>query len=145
TIAVDPSNGRIVIGGGSGTTERVTLVRLNANGTADQGFANAGIMVTDSVVHSQGSRANAIVINPNSSILVAGYKGASSSTGFAILERYDSAGVRDSVGTYASGCRGAALAIATNGDAVIVGDDQTAPVACITRFEGSGNGNFSWS
>ena len=47
--------------------------------------------------------------------------------------------------TYASGCRGFGLAIAANGDALIVGDDQTAPVLCATRIAASGNGNFAWT
>ncbi|HSO33702.1 MAG TPA: delta-60 repeat domain-containing protein [Labilithrix sp.] len=47
--------------------------------------------------------------------------------------------------TYASGCRGYGLTVAANGDAVIVGDDQTAPSLCATRIAASGNGNFAWT
>jgi uncharacterized delta-60 repeat protein len=195
-LALDPSTGRIVVVGGSGSTERVTILRLNADGTADEAFANAGTMVADSVAHPQGSVANAVVVLPDSAIVVAGKKNPT-----ALVERYTGTGIRDNdfviytsadaanltglavlpsgafvasgtdenaspdaqlvvrllqngtpdgtfaggTRTYASGCRGYALGIASSGDAIIVGDDQTSPIACITRIQASGKGDLVYT
>lgn len=192
-LALDATTGRIVVVGESGTTLRLTIVRLNADGSIDQGFANAGTMLASSVDHPSGSRGSGAFVLSDSSIVVAGRKGT-----LGMVERYTAAGVRDSgfvhftsatdaelfavaplaggsilatgtdiaaspdaqlavrllsngtpdatfaggTRTYASGCRGYAMALASNGDAILVGDDQTAPSLCQTRIAASGNGNL---
>lgn len=195
-IAIDASNGKILVTGGSASTERLTVVRLNPNGSADQGFANAGTLLVDTVTHSQGSRGNSVVVLAGSTVLVSGTKNEGAGT-VGIVERYTSAGVKDQAflsystagagaftnvlalaggaffatgtdqsvsppaqlgvrllangtpdgtfgttgrRTYASGCRGAASALATNGDVVIVGQDVFGPSACTTRVAASGTG-----
>jgi len=195
-IAVDPANGKILVAGSSAGTERLTVVRLNGTGTADQGFANAGTLLVDTVTHSQGSRALGVLALPGSLVLVAGTKNEGAGT-VGIVERYTAAGVKDPAfvsytmpvagtlsgivplasgaffasgtdaslsppsqtgvrllangtpdaafgtsgrRTYASGCRGAASALATNGDVVVTGQDITGPSYCVTRIAASGNG-----
>lgn len=196
-LAFEPGSGKIVVAGGAGGTERVTVVRLNPNGAADQGFANAGTLMVDSVTHPNGSRANGVVAFANGSVLVAGTRTEGGGGGTGIVDRYLPNGTRDpafasyvsptasaftgllplgggsffvtgteasvsppaQVGlrlltngtpdatfgtqgkrTYASGCRGAASALATNGDVVITGQDVRGPSYCVTRVAAQGTG-----
>jgi uncharacterized delta-60 repeat protein len=92
-IALDPQNGRVVVAGGSNSPERLTIVRLSSSGAADQGFANAGTMLVSTVDHGNGSRGNALVVLPNSDIVVAGIFNVSAA--LAHVEKYTAAGVRD--------------------------------------------------
>jgi len=198
-IAIDPTTGRIVVAGGSEATERLTLVRLNVNGTPDETFGAAGKMVVSTVDHPQGSRAMAVLVLADSSVMVAGWRGPTGShTG--IVDKYSPVGIRvtgpafesyatpelaelnglvalsgnrylaggtdlfaspdrqiavrlladgktdpafgtSGVATYADGCRGSAVGLTPSGDAVLVGDDQTAPsIMCTTRIAASAAG-----
>lgn len=49
------------------------------------------------------------------------------------------------VRTYASGCRGVGFAMTSDGDAVLVGNDVTAPALCTTRIAASAGGNLGWT
>ncbi|MBX3190570.1 MAG: hypothetical protein KF819_26450 [Labilithrix sp.] len=94
-IALDPATGRIVVGGGSGASEAATIVRLNADGTADQTFGNAGTMRATIADHPTGSRVNAMVVTTGSTIVIAGsFFGPTR----GIVERYTATGQRDAVG-----------------------------------------------
>lgn len=196
-LAIDPSNGKILVAGGSGATEQLTVVRLLPTGAVDQGFANAGRLIGDMVTHSQGSRAHGIVVRADSSIVIAGKSGtlglvegytpkgepdqafvryetanAAELNGIALLKsgaflvggtdlaaspdaqlavRLLANGTPDAAmggaggRTFASGCRGFAFAVTSSGDGILVGDDQTAPNLCTTRFDGSGGGTMRWT
>lgn len=196
-LAIDPANGKILVVGGSGATEQLTVVRLLPTGAVDQAFANAGRLVADTVSHGQGSRGNALVVRADGSIVVAGKNGTLGLVeGFTAkgdpdqgFVRYETANAAELVGivtlksgayltggtdfaaspdaqlavrllangtpdatmggaagrTYASGCRGYGFAVTSGGDGVLVGDDQTAPALCATRFDGSGTGTLRWT
>lgn len=94
-IVLDPTKGRLVI---AGTTvqvsaDRGTVVRLNADGSADQGFASAGTLLVDTISFGTGNVVNAVSVLSNSSVVVAGVTG-NSSVGF--VTRYTDKGVSDS-------------------------------------------------
>lgn len=196
-LAIDPTNGKILVVGGTGVDEQLTVVRLLPTGAVDQAFANAGRLIGDTVTHGQGSRANAVVVRADSSIIIAGRNGtlglvegftakgdpdqgflryvtaaAAEFSGIATLKsgaflvggtdfaaspdaqlavRLLSNGTPDAAmggaagRTFASGCRGFGFAITSSGDGILVGDDQTAPSLCATRFDGSGSGTMRWS
>ncbi|MFO0640688.1 MAG: hypothetical protein U0183_15825 [Polyangiaceae bacterium] len=201
-VAFEPGSGKVVVAGGAGATERLAVVRLNPNGAADQGFANAGTLIVDSVTHPNGSRANGVVAFGNGTVLVAGTRTEGGGGGTGIVDRYLPNGTRDpafasyvsptasaftgllplagtaffvtgteasvsppaQIGlrllgngtpdatfgnqgkrTYASGCRGAASALATNGDVVITGQDVRGPSYCVTRVAAQGNGDLVYT
>jgi hypothetical protein len=88
-VAFDPQKGRIYVIGGSGG-EYLTVRRLNPDGTPDQSYANAGTLVQNPMVHSQGSSGLGAIVRSDSSIIVVGTKGTD-----PLLESYDAAGVRN--------------------------------------------------
>jgi uncharacterized delta-60 repeat protein len=89
--AIDGS-GRIVLAGVANNTRQgksyIALVRVNSNGSLDSSFGSKGI-VTTSII--KGSEMDALVIQPDGKLLVAGWAGTS-----AILARYNANGSLDS-------------------------------------------------
>lgn len=191
--------GRLVVVGASSATDRLTIVRLNADGSASQSFGNGGVVLADNVTFQSPSRAMALALLPTGDILVAGGNGsperarvdrftsggqqaptnvfqsyaetdASLFTGIAVLPsgailatgtdvnaspdaqlavRLNANGTLDTTfgggrRTYASGCRGFGLAL-SDGDALIVGNDQVSPSLCATRIAASDTGNLIWT
>jgi uncharacterized delta-60 repeat protein len=100
-VAIDPTTRRIVIvGSSSATPEKLTMVRLNETGTPDQGFGNAGTVLGSTVTYPQDTRANAVLVFADSSILFGGYSGPAGTSRFAIVEHYTSTGDRDTTTGY---------------------------------------------
>ncbi len=75
-IALDPVTQKIIVGGPSlgGTTTQATIVRLNADGSADSAFANSGVTRLDTVGYPNGSTVEGVVVEADSSIVIAGSK-----------------------------------------------------------------------
>lgn len=87
------SDGKIVAAGYAaeiGTTS-FCVARYNTNGTLDTGFGSGGIVTT--IIGSE-SRAYSVLIQPDNTILVAGYAIESGITKFALV-RYNSNGTLD--------------------------------------------------
>jgi uncharacterized delta-60 repeat protein len=64
-------NGKIVVAGYTQATEDVAVARLNANGSPDAAFGNAGKATVDFGVATFG---NAVALQPNGRIVVAGQR-----------------------------------------------------------------------
>lgn len=69
------SDGRIVVAGNAdaGVAERVALLRYNGNGNLDSGFGTGGIVTRAASGPSMTASANALVLQPDGGIVVAGY------------------------------------------------------------------------
>lgn len=92
------ADGRIVVGGSTATTGSdldFALVRYNADGSLDAGFGNGGKVVTS--LGNAGDRINAIVIQADQKIVVAGDsdRGTTSSGVDFALARYHPNGTLD--------------------------------------------------
>jgi uncharacterized delta-60 repeat protein len=72
TIAADL---KIVVSGntGSGGMPRVVVLRYNSNGTLDSTFGSNGVVTTSGVGPSNISSGNAVAVQSDGSIVVAGY------------------------------------------------------------------------
>lgn len=98
------SDGKIVVAGGAtdaGNEERFGVARLNTNGTLDPSFGQGGRVVT-SFPGSSGDRANAVLVQPDGSVVVGGSASfASSASGmdFALARLTASGGPDASFGT----------------------------------------------
>lgn len=91
-IAIDPTNGKIVIVGSvpGGGGNQGTIVRLLASGGPDLGFATAGrLTVTDHP--PPGASFRDALVGPGESVVIVGRR-----AGPMLVERYTSAGTRDS-------------------------------------------------
>ncbi len=90
-IALQP-DGRIVAAGTtSGASERIALVRFNPNGTPDTFFGAGGTVVTEAGAPGERPAANAVAIQPDGKIVIAG-----DIDGFRMLfARYTAAGALD--------------------------------------------------
>jgi uncharacterized delta-60 repeat protein len=101
------------------------LARYNSNGTLDSGFGNAGKVIT---VADGGQQAFAIVMQPDSKIVVAGDTATAGNSDFAV-RRYNSNGALDasfgSSGTvitdFGSDEAARAVAIQTDGKIIVAG------------------------
>lgn len=94
SVVIDPVKARVVIGGTvrPAASDRGAIVRLNADGTVDQGFASAGTMLLDTVKFGTSSVVTAVSVLPDSSVLAVGTSGGTPS-GF--VTRYMPKGVLD--------------------------------------------------
>lgn len=88
------ADGRIVVAGTSGTsalTQDFALSRFLTNGQLDAGFGTGGVTFTDFAQHADS--ANALVIEPDGSILLAGMAHVAAAGGTSVaLARYDNSG-----------------------------------------------------
>jgi uncharacterized delta-60 repeat protein len=79
-------------GTGGSSSGGMTAVRLNTNGTPDTTFSGDGAVAT--APEASGSAANAIAIQPNGHIVIAGWASNGTRHDFAVV-RYDTAGAPD--------------------------------------------------
>ena len=94
-VALQP-DGRIVVAGvalRTSSTSDILVARYNANGSLDTGFGTSG-WVTTSVVNDFDG-ANAVLLQPDGRIVVAGYGQDRFSNGFFVLARYEANGSLD--------------------------------------------------
>jgi uncharacterized delta-60 repeat protein len=99
-VEIQPTNGKIVVAGGTGTPTSFALARYNTNGTLDTGSAT-GFDGDGKVVTGFGGDEDAydVAIQPNGKIVAAGKSsGDSPSTEFA-LARYNTDGSLDTGAT----------------------------------------------
>lgn len=89
------ADGKIVVAGtsdGTGTTDDFAVVRFNIDGSPDTSFDGDGQVITS--INSSDDRANAITIQSDGKILVAGYTWNGSNYDFAVV-RYNTDGSLD--------------------------------------------------
>lgn len=93
-VAIQPEDQKIVISGYTyiNTNGEIAVVRFNPNGTLDQTFDNDGIVITG--VDWDDDWANALALQSDGKIVVAGYADGVSSEEFAVV-RYNSDGSLD--------------------------------------------------
>jgi uncharacterized delta-60 repeat protein len=74
-VAVQPGDGRIVVAGNAdaGVADRIALLRYNVDGSLDSGFGTSGIVIRAASGPGPIASANAVVLQSNGSIVVAGY------------------------------------------------------------------------
>jgi uncharacterized delta-60 repeat protein len=153
-VAVQP-DGRIVAtgsadaAGSGGTTPRVAVVRLNANGSLDGSFALGGVDVLDLGAYSY---ALAVALQPDHKIVIAGSQAPGLQAPHALVARLTASGALDpsfaGTGAYAHQyARGAAnsgfnaLAIQSTGSIVAAGSaasGNSGADTLVVRFTGSG-------
>jgi uncharacterized delta-60 repeat protein len=126
-MAIQP-DGKIVVAGittvaGAGTDGDFALARYQTNGSLDPTFSGDGKQTTD---FGAAEGANAIALQPDGKIVVAGYSGSS----FAVA-RYDSSGTLDPTFSgdgkvttgFANPAAGYALVIQPDGGIVVAGQE----------------------
>lgn len=91
SLALQP-DGKIIEAGYGGFPEGVAVARYNTNGSLDTTFGNGGIVSTDISGSSEG--ANAVSIQSDGKIVVAGYSGNEPNFSFAVV-RYNANGSLD--------------------------------------------------
>ncbi len=94
SMAIQP-DGKIVLAGYariSSTNTDIAIVRYNENGSLDNTFGAGGKVLTN--IGSSNEEANALVIQPDGKIVVAGFAGNGASDDFAII-RYNPDGSLD--------------------------------------------------
>jgi uncharacterized delta-60 repeat protein len=129
------------------------VARFNPNGTLDTNFGNKGVVVTN--FGDSTAEANALVLQPDGKIVVAGVSGAGSGSelnDFA-LARYNSNGSLDQSfgnggkvkthfpGVYNTGSRATAVALQPDGKLVVAGsykNEATAREFALARYNGTG-------
>lgn len=94
-IALQP-DGRILLAGsafGTAANPDLLLMRFNANGTPDAGFGNGGRVLTNVGIDEA---ANAIVVQPDGRIVIAGFaRPAGGTNRDVVVARYTASGVLD--------------------------------------------------
>lgn len=93
-LVIQP-DGRIVVGGSSGTT-RFALARYNADGTLDNSFDSDGKLTTHVLTGSSGEEVTSLALQPDGKIVAGGY--AYDGTTFDIISvvaRYNADGTLD--------------------------------------------------
>ena len=155
-IAIQP-DGKIVLVGTA--SDDFAVVRLNPDGSPDMGFGTGGATVVDAVSGSQ-DLANAVALQPDGKIVVAGGSTVPNSLTFATFLRLTSGGtpdasfdpagttgpVHESVGI-ARGNAGQAydLAFDSAGRIVYAGTDTfTEPTSFVDRLNGDGTHDGTW-
>ncbi|HEY7671864.1 MAG TPA: Calx-beta domain-containing protein [Gammaproteobacteria bacterium] len=93
-LAEQPADGKLVIGGYSGPRDSSALavVRLNPDGSLDEGFGVAGIATIDS--SARWARVDDLILQSDGKIVVAGVAEEDSISYFTIV-RFDTGGVLD--------------------------------------------------
>jgi uncharacterized delta-60 repeat protein len=130
-VAVQP-DGKIVVAGfsSSDTSSAVALARLKPNGLPDPGFGTDGITTTAIGTHSA---AEALVLQPDGKLVVAGFSAVGGGFTRATLARYGVGGALDDgfgsggIATLAGSPNNAdahALALQPDGKIVVAGNDS---------------------
>jgi uncharacterized delta-60 repeat protein len=77
SVALQPSDGKIVVSGNTGSAgsvTRVAVLRYDVNGVLDPAFGTGGMVITSATGPSSIASGNAVVVQPaDGSIVVAGY------------------------------------------------------------------------
>ncbi len=119
-------DGKILVAGY--TDYNIAMVRYNANGTFDNQFGNAGIVITD-IIDSYGESVNSLALQQDGKIVIAGYVVSDEFDQF-LIARYTANGVPDNqfgnngiittkIGEFSS--KASSLAIAPDGKIVTGG------------------------
>lgn len=127
--SVTQSNGKILVAGSTLNSNAFALVRYNDNGLRDQTFDGDGIVMTDLTLNGLDA-GNAVAVQSDGKILVAGYSVFSSTNHDFAVARYNTNGLLDT--TYSGDGRanidfiggvdeGFAIAIDSFGRAVVGG------------------------
>lgn len=134
TALARQSDGKLVAAGVThdGTKNSMLVIRFADDGTLDPTFGTGGIVVTTLAL---GTRAEALVLQPDGAIVVAGTTGELD-TSDAVVARYDTDGVLDPtfdgdglvVMEYAGAGRDSANALALQADGAIVVAGSYAPL-----------------
>ena len=130
-VAVQP-DGKIVVAGyaSNGARADVALARLKPDGSPDHGFASDGVTTTPI---GRGSGAEALALQPDGKIVLAGFSAGSNGRSRLTLVRYDAGGSLD--GGFGSGgiatlegspyhAEAHALALQPDGKIVVAGNDS---------------------
>ncbi len=138
------TDGKIILAGQAQTgtftwNTSLALVRYNTDGSLDSSFGTGGIVLTD--FDSSTVKANAVVLQPDNKILIAGNIGASSS--WCLVARYNTDGTLDTSfnGGHSIGLPGTAkgLALQTDGKIVTAGwSFDTHSIFCAMRWNTNG-------
>jgi uncharacterized delta-60 repeat protein len=156
-VAVQP-DGKIVLVGTA--SDNFAVVRLNADGTPDTGFGNGGGTAVDAV-HGSQDLVDAVAIQPDGKIVVAGGSTVPNSLSFATFLRlnpngapdasFDPAGTTGPVPESVGIARGAAgeafdLALDPAGRIVYAGTNSFAgdPTSFVDRLKSDGTHDDSW-
>jgi uncharacterized delta-60 repeat protein len=128
SVTID-TNGKVLVAGYSynGTNSDMTVWRYNSDGTLDTGFNTVGYVSHDNLAGGSGNdRANALLIDANGKIVVAGY--SSNGTDFDMaLWRFNSNGSLDTSTSHHNAAGGAgsdigrAIAMDNNNKLLITG------------------------
>jgi uncharacterized delta-60 repeat protein len=123
------SDGKIVVAGYTDNASNIDIavVRYDSLGSIDNAFGTSGIVITP--IGSGADIANAMALQPDGKIVVAGWSYNGSSEDFAVV-RYDNTGILDplfgttgivttSISSFADGARG--IVIQPNGKIVVAG------------------------
>lgn len=151
-VAVMP-NGKIVVAGTTNTlgSSDIALLRYNANGTLDTTFSSDGGTITD-VETAAGAAsqdfAQAVAVQPDGKILVAGYTNAAGNDDF-LLVRYNADGSLDTffgaggrvVTDYAMGDQATSVIVLPNGKILVGGTTfvGNGPDFAVFRFNSDGS------
>jgi uncharacterized delta-60 repeat protein len=160
-VAVD-SSGRILLAGDSSTSTRgtwdIALARLNGNGNLDTTFGTKGKVVT-SISAPNGLEIDALVIQPDGKLLVAGWEGTGGYywENAAVLARYNPNGTLDSsfgnggvVATTLGAVGANFYAVALQSDGRIIAGGDVYPSAnndslfAVARFNANGSPDTSF-
>ena len=147
-IAIQPSDGKIVVGGytAGATGDDWAIARYNTNGTLDSSFDGDGVVTTS--FGSGTDHAHAVAIDVSGNIVVAGYAFNGTDTDFAVA-RYDTNGALDTTFSGAgkdTTAMGAGddeingLAIDANGKIVVAGQSVsgTSNLFALARYDANG-------
>ncbi|MGZ6527027.1 MAG: delta-60 repeat domain-containing protein [Actinomycetota bacterium] len=144
------TDGKIVVAGSSSgdSYQAFTLVRYNSNGSLDAAFGSGGIVTT--AIGSSVSQANAVALQPDGKIVVAGSSYADSAEVFTLV-RYNPGGSLDAtfgsggIVTTAIGPRASqanAIVVQTDGKIVLAGFSYDAygfAVFTVARYKPDGS------
>ncbi|HEX2621423.1 MAG TPA: hypothetical protein VHL11_14790, partial [Phototrophicaceae bacterium] len=150
------TDGKIILAGTSfdGTNEGFALVRYDTGGIPDPAFGTGGKVTTDFNIDVNGG--NAVAIQPDGKIVVAGFTGTAGNTDFA-LARYDTGGLLDPgfgvggkvVTTFAAGTLDIALAVLIQSDNKIVAAGYSGNAAshdfALARYNSDGTPDLTFN
>ncbi len=146
-VAVDPTTKKITVVGGSVSNGTfLTIVRLNATGSADQGFGSGGTMRMNSVDHSGGSDGYAVALVGADTVVAGRRLGPDR----AMLEKFGPNGARAAGFVFYEGgamTNFSALGVTSAGALVAAGTDaQTAPPRHFAaRFVSNGSADVTFN